>query len=172
VHRARTARTHAQEPAERVGARRGYRRSVMRGGNRGWTSCAEEAAIFSSRSRDSSRKRGIDPIYYVLLRTVAEMEDGPLQSAFEQLAECDLILVQGLPPDSNYRFKHALIQDAAYENLLKSRRTALHRCIAPLTLTRREPARAHLRACDSPTGAVRAYVHDPLVLFNLTYPAG
>ena len=36
-------------------------------------------------------------------------------------------LVQGLPPDADYRFKHALIQDAAYENLLKSRRQVLHR---------------------------------------------
>ena len=35
--------------------------------------------------------------------------------------------VQGLPPDADYRFKHALIQDAAYENLLKSRRLILHR---------------------------------------------
>jgi predicted ATPase len=35
--------------------------------------------------------------------------------------------VQGLPPDADYRFKHALIQDAAYDNLLKSRRQALHR---------------------------------------------
>jgi predicted ATPase len=34
--------------------------------------------------------------------------------------------VQGLPPESDYRFKHALIQDAAYENLLKSRRQVLH----------------------------------------------
>jgi hypothetical protein len=40
--------------------------------------------------------------------------------------EADIVLVQGLPPDSDYRFKHALIQDAAYENLLKSRRQALH----------------------------------------------
>jgi predicted ATPase len=39
-------------------------------------------------------------------------------------------LVQGLPPGSDYRFKHALVQDAAYENLLRSRRTVLHRRIA------------------------------------------
>jgi predicted ATPase len=38
--------------------------------------------------------------------------------------------VQGLPPDADYRFKHALIQDAAYENLLKSRRQALHQRVA------------------------------------------
>ena len=67
---------------------------------------------------------------YTLLRAIAGMEDGSLQSALERLAEFDLILVQGLPPDSEYRFKHALIQDAAYENLLKSRRTILHRRIA------------------------------------------
>ena len=37
---------------------------------------------------------------------------------------------QGLPPEADYRFKHALIQDAAYENLLKSRRQVLHRRVA------------------------------------------
>jgi predicted ATPase len=42
------------------------------------------------------------------------------------------VLVQGLPPDSDYRFKHALIQDAAYENLLKSRRQVLHRRVAEI----------------------------------------
>ena len=42
------------------------------------------------------------------------------------------MLVQGLPPESDYRFKHALIQDAAYENLLKSRRQVLHRRVAEI----------------------------------------
>ena len=64
---------------------------------------------------------------YPLLRAVAGMEDAPLQMALERLAEADILLVQGLPPDADYRFKHALIQDAAYENLLKSRRQVLHR---------------------------------------------
>jgi class 3 adenylate cyclase/tetratricopeptide (TPR) repeat protein len=64
---------------------------------------------------------------YPIVRAVAKMEDKALQTALERLAEADILLVQGLPPDSAYRFKHALIQDAAYENLLKSRRQALHR---------------------------------------------
>ncbi len=64
---------------------------------------------------------------YGLLRAVAGMEDAPLQMALERLAEADILLVEGLPPESDYRFKHALIQDAAYENLLKSRRQVLHR---------------------------------------------
>jgi predicted ATPase len=64
---------------------------------------------------------------YPLLRAVAGMKDTPLQTSLDRLAEADILLVQGLPPDAEYRFKHALIQDAAYENLLKSRRQVLHR---------------------------------------------
>jgi class 3 adenylate cyclase/tetratricopeptide (TPR) repeat protein len=64
---------------------------------------------------------------YPLIRAVADMDDTVLQTALERLAEADILLVQGLPPESEYRFKHVLIQDAAYENLLRSRRQFLHR---------------------------------------------
>jgi class 3 adenylate cyclase len=67
---------------------------------------------------------------YPLLRAIARMEEAALQAVLERLAEADILLVQGLPPESDYRFKHALIQDAAYENLLKSRRAVLHRIVA------------------------------------------
>jgi class 3 adenylate cyclase/predicted ATPase len=67
---------------------------------------------------------------YALLRAVAGIEDTALQTPLERLADADILLVQGLPPESDYRFKHALIQDAAYENLLKSRRQVLHRRVA------------------------------------------
>ena len=53
--------------------------------------------------------------------------DPALQSALDRLTEADLLFVDGAPPAAAYRFKHALIQDAAYESLLKSRRQALHR---------------------------------------------
>jgi class 3 adenylate cyclase/predicted ATPase len=66
---------------------------------------------------------------YALLRAVAGMDDAGLQPALDRLTEADILLVQGLAPQSEYRFKHALIQDAAYENLLKSRRQFLHRRI-------------------------------------------
>ncbi len=69
---------------------------------------------------------------YGLLRALAGIKERPLQTALEQLAEADILLVQGLPPDADYRFKHALIQDAAYENLLKSRRQVLHRRVAEI----------------------------------------
>jgi len=67
---------------------------------------------------------------YALLHAVSGMDDIPLRAALERLAEADILLVQGLPPESDYRFKHSLMQDAAYENLLKSRRQTLHRRIA------------------------------------------
>jgi class 3 adenylate cyclase/tetratricopeptide (TPR) repeat protein len=78
---------------------------------------------------------------YPLLRAIAGMDEAPLQQALEKLAEADILLVEGLPPDADYRFKHALIQDAAYENLLKSRRQALHRRVAE-TLRDQFPDRA------------------------------
>ena len=64
---------------------------------------------------------------YGLLLAVGAIEEAPLQNALEKLAEADILLVQGLPPKSKYRFKHALIQDTAYENLLRSRRQFFHR---------------------------------------------
>ena len=57
-----------------------------------------------------------------------------LQAALDRLTEADLLFVDGAPPAAAYRFKHALIQDAAYESLLKSRRQALHRRAADALL--------------------------------------
>ncbi len=68
---------------------------------------------------------------YRLLRDVsssaAGFDEPRLQAALDRLTEADLLFVEGAPPTAAYRFKHALIQDAAYESLLKSRRQALHR---------------------------------------------
>ena len=64
---------------------------------------------------------------YALLREVAGVAEASLQTSLERLADADLMFVEGAPPQANYRFKHALIQDAAYESLLKSRRQPLHR---------------------------------------------
>jgi predicted ATPase len=67
---------------------------------------------------------------YKLLLAVAGMDQARLEAALERLSDADIVLVEGVLPESDYRFKHALIQDAAYENLLKSRRQVLHRRIA------------------------------------------
>jgi class 3 adenylate cyclase/predicted ATPase len=69
---------------------------------------------------------------YPLIRAIAGESDAALAATLERLAEADLIHVQGIPPDSSYRFKHALMQDAAYETMLKSRRRELHRAVAQI----------------------------------------
>jgi class 3 adenylate cyclase/predicted ATPase len=56
-----------------------------------------------------------------------EFDEVSLQFALGRLLDADLLLVEGVPPEASYRFKHALIQDAAYESLLKSHRQTLHR---------------------------------------------
>lgn len=43
-----------------------------------------------------------------------------------QLVEAELVFQQGIPPQARYLFKHTLIQDTAYQSLLKSRRQQLH----------------------------------------------
>ena len=63
---------------------------------------------------------------YALLQSVAGLDEGALQSALERLTQADILFVGGDGAQADYRFKHALIQDAAYDSLLKSRRQALH----------------------------------------------
>jgi class 3 adenylate cyclase/tetratricopeptide (TPR) repeat protein len=77
---------------------------------------------------------------HALLGTVAGIDDVALRSGLERLADADLLIAEGAGHEANYRFKHALIQDAAYVSLLKSRRQALHRRAAE-TL-RDQPERA------------------------------
>ena len=67
---------------------------------------------------------------YRLLAAVSPMTASGLNSALAQLMAGDLIHVRGEPPDSSYLFKHALIQDAAYGSLLRSKRQRLHGDIA------------------------------------------
>ncbi|HTT36791.1 MAG TPA: adenylate/guanylate cyclase domain-containing protein [Burkholderiales bacterium] len=67
---------------------------------------------------------------YDLLSAVAPLPEEKLLQALEQLASAELIFRRGVPPDAHYSFKHALVQEAAYASLLKSRRQVLHRMIA------------------------------------------
>ncbi|MCA6118121.1 AAA family ATPase [Bradyrhizobium sp. WSM 1738] len=66
---------------------------------------------------------------YTLLRCVAGRDDLTLNAALRQLEEAELLLRRGTPPEASYTFKHALVQEAAYESLLKSRRQLLHKHI-------------------------------------------
>jgi class 3 adenylate cyclase/predicted ATPase len=76
---------------------------------------------------------------YELLRAIASIDDTTLQRALAKLGESDMLHQRGVPPDATYIFKHALIQDTAYQSMLVSRRQQLHRRIAD-TLVDRFPA--------------------------------
>ena len=61
------------------------------------------------------------------------MTQQQLDSTLAQLVAAELIFRRGTPPDAEYTFKHALVQDAAYSTLLKSRRQQIHaRIVATL----------------------------------------
>jgi class 3 adenylate cyclase/predicted ATPase len=68
--------------------------------------------------------------FYELISAVAGMPQLKLDEALDQLASAELIFRRGTPPDAEYTFKHALVQDAAYSTLLRSRRQQLHGRIA------------------------------------------
>ena len=65
-----------------------------------------------------------------LLAAVSPLRDNELQDALQQLVNSELIHRRGMAPNATYGFKHALVQDSAYESLLKSRRQQLHQTIA------------------------------------------
>ena len=59
---------------------------------------------------------------YELLQAVSLWDEDTLQQGLHQLVAAEFLYQQGLPPQATYRFKHALIQDAAYQSLLRSTR--------------------------------------------------
>ncbi len=67
---------------------------------------------------------------FSLLAAIANRAEPDLMATLDQLTSAELIFRRGIPPDARYTFKHALVQDAAYEALLKSTRQRLHDRIA------------------------------------------
>jgi hypothetical protein len=66
---------------------------------------------------------------FSLIAAVSGTPEHELVTALAKLVAAELIFQRGVPPDATYRFKHALVQDAAYASLLRSRRRALHAAI-------------------------------------------
>jgi tetratricopeptide (TPR) repeat protein len=64
-----------------------------------------------------------------MIAAVSGSPEQELAAALAKLVAAELIFQRGVPPEATYRFKHALVQDAAYASLLRSRRRALHATI-------------------------------------------
>jgi class 3 adenylate cyclase len=71
-----------------------------------------------------------------LIVAVAAMPQDKLNDALDQLVTAELIFRRGTPPDAEYTFKHALVQDAAYGTLLRGPRQLLHGRIADAMLSK------------------------------------
>ncbi len=67
---------------------------------------------------------------YQLLAAVSQLPDDELQGALNRLIQSELIFRRGTPPDATYMFKHALVQDVAYQSLLRTKRQRYHQRIA------------------------------------------
>jgi predicted ATPase len=69
---------------------------------------------------------------YELLQAVSPWDEETLRRGLSQLVEAEFLYQQGLPPQATYLFKHALIQEAAYQSLLRSTRQQHHQRIAQI----------------------------------------
>jgi predicted ATPase len=67
---------------------------------------------------------------YSLIAAAAAIPENVLRDGLTQLVAAGLIYQRGFPPDATYQFKHALVQDASYTSLVRSRRQRLHAQIA------------------------------------------
>ena len=73
-----------------------------------------------------------------LIAAVASLPNAQLLNSLNQLVASELVFRRGSPPNAEYTFKHALVQDAAYSTLLRSQRRQLHGRIAA-TIERQFP---------------------------------
>src|SRR5262245_47967563 len=73
---------------------------------------------------------------YELLQAISPMDEPTLQEGLSQLVQAELLYRQGLPTHVIYTFKHALIQEAAYQSLLKRTRQEYHQRIAQVLVER------------------------------------
>ncbi|HXV24921.1 MAG TPA: AAA family ATPase [Alphaproteobacteria bacterium] len=67
--------------------------------------------------------------HYRLLTAVTGSDEVWLEEALRQLESSELVFRRGVPPEATYTFKHALVQETAYQSLLKSRRQQIHASI-------------------------------------------
>ena len=73
---------------------------------------------------------------YEMITGLSIIDETTLRDGLGQLVEAELLYQRGRPPRAKYIFKHALIQDAAYQSLLKRPRQQHHLQVAQLLETR------------------------------------
>ncbi len=101
---------------------------------------------------------------YSLLAATAGMDDAALRHGLARLVDAEVVFARGEPPAATYTFKHALLQEAAYESLLKRTRQQLHARVVE-ALGEHFPERVEsepeviARHCDRAAMVVEAVTH-------------
>ncbi|HEV8714418.1 MAG TPA: AAA family ATPase, partial [Candidatus Binatia bacterium] len=101
---------------------------------------------------------------YELIQAVSPLGEATLQQALAKLVTAEVLYQRGLAPQVHYLFKHALIQDAAYQSLLKSTRQHYHQQIARM-LEERFPETKELQ----PEVLAHHYTEAGLIAWALPY---
>jgi predicted ATPase len=73
---------------------------------------------------------------YALLHAVSPWDEGTLHRGLQQLVAAEFLYQRGVLSQATYVFKHALIQEAAYQSLLRSTRQRYHQHVAEVLETR------------------------------------
>ena len=94
-----------------------------------------------------------------LLEAVADFDADTLQQGLRELLDAELVFQRGVAPDVTYVFKHAMVQDAAYESLLRSARRSLHARAARLLEARTSEPEVIARHYDEAGMADEAIRH-------------
>ncbi|HUR52761.1 MAG TPA: AAA family ATPase, partial [Gemmataceae bacterium] len=67
---------------------------------------------------------------HAVIEAASELDEPALRAELEKLVGAGLVFAKGTPPRCTYTFKHALIQDAAYQSMVKKRRQQFHQTVA------------------------------------------
>ncbi|MFN0313464.1 MAG: ATP-binding protein [Burkholderiales bacterium] len=101
---------------------------------------------------------------YSLLREVAHTDEASLERELAKLEEAELLYRRGMGADTTYVFKHALIQDAAYQSLLRITRQIYHERIAT-AMVQRFPVQAE----EAPEFVAHRYTEAGLIAQAVEY---
>src|SRR5262249_20135861 len=101
---------------------------------------------------------------YELIQAVSPVDEATLQQALARVVAAEVLYQRGLQLQAHYLFKHALIQDTAYQSLLKSKRQQYHQQIAQV-LEERFPETKEIQ----PDLLARHYTEAGLILQAILY---
>ncbi|WP_309144861.1 adenylate/guanylate cyclase domain-containing protein [Bradyrhizobium sp. CCGUVB14] len=101
-----------------------------------------------------------------VLNSIGDLDEGALIAALDELTAAGLVHGRGRVPDSSYSFKHALVQNAAYDSILRTRRRQLHLRLAEVLekaaehspITNAEVLAFHFEEAGEPDRSIKYYL--------------